>query len=185
MSTFVFFGNPHSSETGFFWLLLLEQVRKIDKETFHPESRDQMHNEDRTNSRRPGDVNDPFFRNRCFFLQLIDAISRALFLQFFLVWIVRVAAKICFLKFVKNYFRFSKITFAVIFAFSSSVWLFSKLTFASSNWAKPIKIIVGKQTKSSWKAQKRKCEIGENRLKQTFWQPGWFVSHLKFPWNGF
>ena len=85
MSTFVLFWNPHGGEAGFLGLLLLEKVRKVNEETFHAESSNQMHNEDCSNSRRPGDVDDAFFRNRCFFLQLIDSISRALFLQFFLV----------------------------------------------------------------------------------------------------
>jgi hypothetical protein len=103
VSTLVLFWNPHGGEAAFLGLLLLENVGKIDEETFHAESSDQMHNEDRSNSRRPSDVNDAFFRNRSFFLQLIDPISRALFLQFLLVWVVRVAAIICFLKIGKNW----------------------------------------------------------------------------------
>lgn len=76
-----------------------------------------------------------------------------------------------------------RLTLEVCFTCSSSFCFLIMLTLASSNCAKPMKMIVGKQTKSNWKAQNRMCEIGENRLKQTFWQPGWFVSHLKLPWK--
>ena len=85
MSAFIFFRDPHGGKACFLALLLLEQIGEVDEETFHAESRDQMHNEDRADSRRPSDINDSFFCDSGFFLQLIDAISRALFVQLLFV----------------------------------------------------------------------------------------------------